>query len=198
MISTNGAKDLSQHLDLSNATEALLAGKLVLLPTDTVWSIACRSDDAGAVARAVSLKRQKSVENFELLVDSLPMMRRFVDEVHPRLETLLAYHVRPLTIAFAAGRNLPTEALNPDGGIAVRLVQDDYCRAIITTLGIPLFCTAASLVDGEYPPNFGAISSEVFPQVDYVEKYRQGEKSQDEPSVVVYLDSQEELEFIRE
>src|SRR5438128_7092213 len=36
---------------LDDATRAIAGGSLVVIPTDTVYGIACRPDDAGATAR---------------------------------------------------------------------------------------------------------------------------------------------------
>lgn len=192
---TNETKGMVSQDEIQEATEALRTGGLILYPTDTIWSIGCDATDPVAIERICNLRGHRSTDDFELLFDSFELLRRHVGPIHPRLETLLAYHVRPLTVLFDQPRRLP-ERLGRR--IAARLAQDELCRTLITAYGAPLVATAASLHGQPYPINFGAVSSQVIEGVDYVFKHRQQEKSNGEPSVMVRLSERDELEFLRE
>ena len=193
--STNEMKAMVSHDEIQGAIDALHTGGLILYPTDTVWSIGCDATDPVAIERICNLRGHRSTDDFELLFHSFDLLRRHVAHIHPRLETLLAYHVRPLTVLFDQPRRLPERLGAP---IAARLVQDECCRALIAAYGAPLIATAASLHGHPYPANFGAVSSQVIEGVDYVFKYRQQDKSNGEPSVMVRLSERDELEFLRE
>ena len=104
------------------------------------------------------------------------MLKEFVPGLHPRLETLLVFHNRPLTIVFKKVENFPLELLEPDGSIAIRLVKDVFSKLIIQRTGKPLMATYANLEEDDFPPYFGAVSSAVIQKVDYVVKFRQKEK----------------------
>ena len=198
MTFTN-VKHMAQHYDFEGAEKILSSGGLVLLPTDTLWSIACLPSHSNTLNRLLQLKRQKYADNFELLVSSVGMLKQYVEHLHPRLETLLAYHLRPLTMIFDNPTNLSSDALDAAGNIHIRLVQDPFCAALLEHLNQPLISTFAHVKDGVPPMNFGAISSEIIQGVDYVVKYRQNDKNIDElPVMVKLLEDQEELEFIRE
>jgi L-threonylcarbamoyladenylate synthase len=187
-----------QNYDLGGAKRALDNGQLILYPTDTVWSIGCDATNLRAVMRIRQLKKTQMEHGLEVLVSSVDMLRQYVAHLHPRLETLLLYHVRPLTVIYERGRNLPQSVMHEDGSIAIRLVQDDYCRALIDHLGIPLVAASADLRPGYYPTGFGTISSDVIEQVDYVARHRRTERILAEPSVMVRLGEKDELEFIRD
>lgn len=198
MTYTN-VKHMAQHYDFEGVEQILSSGGLVLLPTDTLWSIACLPSHEDAVHRLVQLKRQKHADNFELLVNSVAMLKAYVDHLHPRLETLLAYHLRPLTMIFDNPVNLPVIALDENEHIHIRMVQDPFCSALLEQLNEPILSTYAHIYDTQPPINFGAISSEIIQGVDYVVKYRQNDKKIDElPVMVKLLEDQEELEFVRE
>ncbi|MCB9266385.1 MAG: Sua5/YciO/YrdC/YwlC family protein [Lewinellaceae bacterium] len=196
--STNGRAIMVQNYDLESALETLLTGGLILYPTDTVWSIGCNATNPRAVGRLRQLKRTDDALGLEILVNSIDMLRRYIVHLHPRIETLLTYHLRPLTVLYEQGRNLPNSILSEDGQVAIRLVQDEYCRELIGRLGKPLVATAADLRQGYYPDNFGAISSDVIERVDYVSRHRRSEKERSRPSVVAQLSVKDELEFLRE
>ena len=187
-----------QNYDLESALETIRAGGLLLYPTDTVWSVGCDATNLRAVGRIRQLKQTDDALGLEILVSSIDMLRRYVAHLHPRIETLLLYHLRPLTVAYRQGRNLPNSVLDENGQVAIRLVQDEYCREMITRMGKPLVATEADLRQGYYPDNFGAISSDVIERVDYVSKHRRSDKVSAQPSVMARLSPRDELEFLRE
>ena len=196
--STNGRAIMVQNYDLESALETLQSGGLILYPTDTVWSIGCDATNLRAVGRIRQLKKTDDALGLEILVSSIDMLRRYVAHLHPRIETLLLYHLRPLTVAYRQGRNLPNSILDENGQVAIRLAQDEYCRQLITRLGKPVVATEADLRLGYYPDSFGAISSDVIERVDYVSKYRRSDKIPAQPSVMARLSPRDELEFLRE
>jgi len=198
MTFTNERASMVQNYDLEGAKRALQEGQLILYPTDTVWSIGCDATNLRAIMRIRNLKKTPVEQGLEVLVSSLPMLRQYVTHLHPRLETLLHYHVRPLTIIYEQGRNLPRSVMHEDGSIAIRLVQDDYCRALIDSLGMPLVAAAADLRANYFPTGFGTISSDVIEQVGYVSRHRRTDRTPSEPSVMVRLGDKDELDFLRE
>ncbi len=195
---TNEKIRMIKEYNLKGALTTLQQGGILLYPTDTVWSIGCDATNTLAIEKVKRLKQHTSTGGFEILVDSIQMLRQYVAHLHPKIETLLLYHVRPLTIVFDRARNLPAEVIAPDGSVAIRLVQDAFCSSLICDFGKPLLATFASMSEGTFPVNFGAISSEVIEGVDFVVKHRQGEKKTSEPSVVVRLSRRDELIFLRE
>ncbi len=195
---TNEKIRMIKEYNLKGALTTLQQGGILLYPTDTVWSIGCDATNTLAIEKVKRLKQHTSTGGFEILVDSIQMLRQYVAHLHPKIETLLLYHIRPLTIVFDRARNLPAEVVAPDGSVAIRLVQDAFCSSLIGELGKPLLATFASMSEGTFPVNFGAISSEIIEGVDFVVKYRQGEKKISQPSVVVRLSRRDELIFLRE
>jgi L-threonylcarbamoyladenylate synthase len=198
MTFTNNGALMVQNYDLDGALRSLHDGKLILYPTDTVWSIGCDAQNKRAVARIREITKTKVDHGLEVLVNSIDMLQQYVTHLHPRLETLLLYHVRPLTIIYEQGSNLPNSILEEDGSVAIRLVQDDYCRELIDALGAPLVAVPADLRPGYYPTSFGTISSDVVGHVDYVARHRRTERAQTELSVMARLNDKDELEFLRD
>jgi L-threonylcarbamoyladenylate synthase len=189
---------MAQNYDLEIALPALLGGSLILLPTDTVWSVGCDAGNEQAVAKLRELRLPDDKLGLELLVHSLEMLRHYVGRLHPRIETLLLYHMRPLTIVYNEVRHLPANLPAADGSLAIRLVHDPYCRKLIQSLARPVATLPADLRRGYYPINFGAISSDVIEQVDYVSRYRRADKATAQPSVMAKLSPRDELEFLRD
>lgn len=185
--------------DISEIVRLLEGGGIICYPTDTIWGIGCDATNEAAIARISALKGRAPDKGYVLLVSSIEMLKQYVPKIHPRLETLLSFHQRPLTIVYERGVvGLPAAAKAPDGSAAIRVAQDEFCQQLIEALGKPLISTSANKSGEPFPPTFGGISSEILGGVDYVVKYRQDDKEPGEPSSIAKLDRHHELDFIRE
>ncbi len=186
------------HYDLEPILSCLETGGTILYPTDTIWGIGCDATNEVAVEKVFSLKQRPPSKPFPVLVSSIEMLKEYVKWVHPRLETLLQYHERPLTIIYENATNLAKNATSADGSVAIRIPKDPFCQQLIENFGKPLVSTSANISDAPYPNHFGEISSAVIIGVDHVVKYRQLDKNMGQPSVICKLDENEELFFLRE
>lgn len=197
------AKDsicMTQNYNLTKISAILENGGTILYPTDTIWGIGCDATNAMAVDKIYSLKQRDRSKPFVMLVSSLEMLQDYVVHVHPRIETLLLYHLKPLTIIYEKAKNLPPIMTAPGGSIAIRIPQDEFCRNLIETFGKPLVATSANVSDQPFPSHFGEISSDILQGVDHVVRYRQRDKNMSAPSVIAKLADpvRAELEFLRE
>ena len=198
MTSTNEMIGMVQNYDLDGAVNTLLNGGLILYPTDTIWGIGCDATNEAAVDKVYELKKRDRSKPLIILVDSISMLKQYVAHLHPRIETLLTYHVRPLTVVYENAINLPANLTGADNSIAIRIVKDPFCNALISAFGRPLVSTSANVSNEPFPSNFGSVSSEIIQGVDYVVKHRQNEKVNGQPSVMVKLSDKEELIFLRD
>ncbi len=197
--STHNASWFTHPSDLEGSLQCLENGGIILFPTDTLWSLGCDAQDPVAVRRLLRLVRATDASHSEILTHSLDGMKGLVAHLHPRLETLLYFHQRPLTVLVDHTRRLPAEVLRPSGQVAIRIVQDAFCRQLLQAFGRPIFSNYAAPAGRPYPTSFGNISSEIIQGCNHVVRYRQTERSPGEPSVMVRLsEDTEELEFLRE
>ena len=186
------------HESLNSVFDILEDGKTILYPTDTFWAIGCDATNEKAVNQIYKLKRRQPEKGFVVLVSSIEMLKDYVTHLHPRMQTLLEYHHRPLTLIIDGPQHLAPSVGSAEGKVAIRIVRDEFCRQLIEAYGRPLIATAACIGDVPRPANFGSISSEVLSKVDYVVKARQNETSEKEPSVIVRVDEEGEMTFVRE
>jgi L-threonylcarbamoyladenylate synthase len=173
-------------------------GKIMLMPTDTIWALVCDATQPQAVQRIYEIKEQKTGTGLVTIVSDLDMLKEYVVNLHPRLETLLIYHTRTLTLLFEHTRNLPALLHGPDQTTAIRITFDPILRDMIARLGHPLVASAACTIDSAYPTHFGEIKSDILTRADYIMKYRQDDRRPFIPSVIARMGPDEELEFVRE
>ena len=183
--------------DLNEIVQLLNNGSVILYPTDTIWGIGCDATNSEAIERIYTLKRRPKEKSFILLVDDIPMLKDYVQSIHPRIETLLSFHDKPLTVIYKKGKNLPENVLGPKGSIAIRVVKDAFCREIIEKLGKPLVSTSANISGDPHPKHFGEIRSDILSGVDYIAQHRRDDREDVEPSVIVKYGPKGDLEFIR-
>jgi L-threonylcarbamoyladenylate synthase len=181
-----------------NAAEALARGEIILYPTDTIWGLGCDASNVQAIEKLYRIKNRPGAMPMIVLVDSIEMLKQYAPRIHPRVETLLTMHFQPLTIIYPGVQNLPEILRSEKKTIAIRVVQDAFCQAMIHALGRPIVSTSANVSGEPWPKGFGEISSEILTSADFIVRHRREEKETGEPSVIASYNSKGILNFLRE
>ncbi len=176
----------------------LRQGGTILFPTDTIWGIGCDATNETAVDKVYSLKKRDKSKPLIVLASDIDMIKKYVMHVHPKLETLLQYHTRPITVIYDHQDGLPKNVISKDNTIGIRIPQDNFCRELIQSFGKPIVATSANISNEAFPKNFGEITSSVISKVDFTIPYRQNDSNFLPPSAIVRLSPNEELIFLRE
>ena len=185
-------------IELDQIVKTLDHGGTIIYPTDTIWGIGCDATNRKAVEKVYQLKERPRSKPFIILVDGLDMLHNYVVSIHPRLETLLFYHRRPLTVIYEKPKNLPDIVLGRDGTAGIRITVDPFCQEIISALGRPVIATSANKNSEPFPTSFGNISFDVLQKVDYIVNYKRDEPCEHDPSAIVKLSDKSELIFLRD
>ncbi len=156
--------------DLNKALETLRRGGIILYPTDTVWGIGCDATRPDAVERIFRLKGRQDSKALITLIDSPANLERWVAGVPEVAYELIEAAVNPLTVVYdralvpPLAANLPA----PDGSLAVRIPDNDFCRQLCRQLRRPLVSTSANISGHPTPSSFNWIEQEIIDGVDYV------------------------------
>ena len=164
---------------IQQALEVLKRGGLILYPTDTVWGIGCDATQADAVARIFALKRRDDAKSLIVLLDRPEQVVRWVQEV-PSVAWELweaAEGANPLSLILPEGRGVAENLLPAGKTLAIRLVQNEFCKRLIHRLGRPLVSTSANLSGEPTPATFDQIPAVIREGVDWV-----ADTSMEEPS----------------
>ncbi len=190
------SNELLQAIELTVA--ALKKGQVILYPTDTIWGIGCDTENKSSVERVQQIKKNKEKGNLVILVNSIMMLRDCLISVHPRIETLLVYHKKPLTIIYDNPNNLPNYLISSDGTVAIRVSQDPFIHSIIDKFGRPIVSTSASLDSTKkIPSDFESIDTYIKEEVDFICPYKNLENMDGHPSVMARYNRKGDLEFLR-
>jgi len=183
--------------EIANSMNCLLAGGIILYPTDTIWGIGCDATDANAIQKIYQLKKREEKKSLIILAEDEKMIRRYVSNPSEKMLSFISTLQKPTTVIFENAVNFPKKLINEDGTIAIRIVNDDFCRQLIHELQKPLVSTSANISGEKYPQNFNEISEEIKNGVDYIVQHRQNDFSKKAPSSIIRLNTNNEIEFIR-
>jgi len=170
---------------------------VILYPTDTIWGLGCSIYSQKGVEKIYEIKQRDRNNPLLLLVDGISMLKKYAKSIHPRVETLHVYHKQPLTIIYEAGPRIPQYLLGDNKTIAIRIVQDEFCKSLINLLGYPITSSSANISHKPYPKIFSEIEESILNQSDYVVSYKQKHTKKGSPSVIAKFGENGDLEFLR-
>lgn len=182
---------------LSDIIKTLENDGVLLHATDTVWGLACSALSEKAIDKIYAIKQRERSKPILMLVDSLEMLKKHVPHIHPRIETLLHFHKKPLTVVYPRIKRLPEFALADNKSAAIRITRDPYTNHLIKLLGCPLMSTSANISEEPFANAFKDVSLEIIDKVEFVSQHRQDEILKGRPSVMVSYDEDGELNFLR-
>jgi L-threonylcarbamoyladenylate synthase len=183
--------------DLEQCLLTLADGGTILYPTDTIWGIGCDATNFDAVEKVFSIKNRSQKNPFIILVHSEAMLLKYVEEVPEIAYELIESADKPLTIIFPNAKKLAKNICSDDGSVAIRIVQEPFCKALIATLKKPIVSTSANLSNMPAPLLFSEINQEILMAVDYVVKFRQEERVQAHSSTIIKILPNNTLTYIR-
>jgi len=183
--------------ELNNALQNLLDGNTILYPTDTVWGIGCDATDTFAVKKIFHIKKRDKTKSLVVLVDSIEMLRHYIDTIPKRAIDFLKTSEKPTTVIYNNPKKLAGNVVAKDTTVAVRIVQDEFCRQLIHKFGKPIVSTSANISGSRVPKTFKEIDMSILDAVDYVVNL-QRDKISDSPSTIIRIDTKGEVEVIRE
>ena len=181
---------------IKNTITQLKQGKTILYPTDTVWGIGCDVFSETAVKRIYEIKQREDSKALIVLVSDIKMLQEYVvvdDEILKLIKS-----GKPTTIIYADCKNLPKHILASDGSVAVRLVNDQFCKKLINTFGKPIVSTSANISKSVTPQIYSEINETILHDVDYVVNWRQEDESSISPSKIIKILNNGKHQIIRE
>lgn len=131
--------------DLARAAALLEQGELVAIPTETVYGLAVRADDAAAVARLFVAKGRPTDNPLIVHVASVAAIDAVARTLTPLAARLLAsFAPGPLTVVLDARPDLPRAVTGGLDTVGVRIPDHAIARALIERSGLALAAPSAN------------------------------------------------------
>ena len=129
---------------VKRAVEALQAGDLVVLPTDTVYAVVADAFQNSATQRLLGAKRRGREVPLSLLIRNPRQVIGLARDVPETAERLMAsYWPGPVALVLPEQPDMPWELGHTAGAITLRMPAHDLLLAIAAEVG-PLACSAAN------------------------------------------------------
>lgn len=135
---------------LAQAERIIAAGGLVVIPTDTIYGIACNPTNNAAIDRLFTVKRRPRTKSLQVLLDSPDRLASLGLSLPAPLDVLAARFLPgPFSPICLAGVQCPLATVRVDDRTqAVRVPDSDVTRRIIAAVG-PLAASSANISGGE-------------------------------------------------
>lgn len=141
-------KEAPTALQLNEIAQLLRDGKVILLPTDTIYGLHALATDAGAVDRIAEIKGRDETKPFIVLAASIDQLVELgIDADIDLLRRLNEVWPAPLTAILPLPHPIP--ASRGASSLAVRIPALDWLRGLVARTG-PLVSTSANR-SGEPP-----------------------------------------------
>jgi L-threonylcarbamoyladenylate synthase len=165
------------------ALEVLRAGGVAVVPTDTVYGLAARPTNAGAVQAVFVAKGRPEVMHLPVLAASVTQVRDLGVDFTPAAAALARWWwPGPLTLAFGFDPGLERPAwLAGREEVAVRIPDHDFLRALLAQTGV-LVVTSANPHGAPTPRTAHDVAASLGPAVDLIVD---GGRLADVPSTLV-------------
>ncbi|WP_143310009.1 L-threonylcarbamoyladenylate synthase [Chitinophaga vietnamensis] len=184
--------------DITAALPVLRNGGLIVYPTDTIWGIGCDATNEAAVKKVFALKQREESKSLVILLADVRDLLHHVANPRPDIAEIINGFTRPTTVIYEGALGLASNVINADGSIAIRIVQDPFCRHLIKRLRKPLVSTSANISGAPAPATFADISPEIIRGADYIVKYRQQETATHTASRIIRIGKDGSIAIIRD
>ena len=126
---------------IAAAAQRLAAGELVAFPTETVYGLGARADDAAAVAKIFAAKGRPSAPPLIVHVADAAVAQYFAQPLPPLAQRLMAAcWPGPLTVIVPRRSDIATAAAGAQGTIGLRCPAHPVARALLQAVaarGVP-------------------------------------------------------------
>jgi tRNA threonylcarbamoyl adenosine modification protein (Sua5/YciO/YrdC/YwlC family) len=136
---------------LARAVDALRAGGVVVMPTDTVYAMTCRMSDSEAIKRVYALKDMDPKKPLSILVADMSTVGQYARSVTTPVFRMMK-RVLPgaYTFVFPAGPDIPKIMLRKRKTIGIRMPDHPIPLEIAERLGEPLLSTSIRNPDDDF------------------------------------------------
>ncbi len=174
---------------LARAVQTLRRGGVVVVPTDTVYALACSLNDTDAIERLYGVKGITPAKRLSLLVADVATASRYAKGItNPVFRMMRRVLPGPYTFIFQATPEAPRIMLHKRRTVGIRIPDCPIVAAILAELPCPLLSTSVRNASDEFVLDPAEIEAGLSGQVDLVVD---GGLLVNEPSTVVDLSSDE-------
>lgn len=170
--------------EIEKSLKILQKKEILLYPTDTVWGIGCDATSEAAVSKIYTIKQRAESKSLIILVDEIEMLQQYIPTISKEIKALLSKTTNPTTIIYNNPIGLAKNVVAQDNTVAIRIVQNDFCKQLIAAFGKPIVSTSANISGNETPKSFKEIAQPILESVDYVVNLYREERNEKSSTIL--------------
>ncbi len=135
-----------QPAAIDRAASAIRRGKIVAIPTDSLYALVADPYNLHAVGKVFAAKGREFTRSLPLLVRDIVMAEELASELNSRFFVLARrFWPGPLTIISSASAKVPLKVTGNTGRLAMRQPNSLVATALLEALDQPLISTSANI-----------------------------------------------------
>jgi L-threonylcarbamoyladenylate synthase len=155
--------------DLILAKKLLTEGKLVAIPTETVYGLAANGLDETAVAGIFSAKNRPTFDPLILHVASIEQAQSLCTDWPEMADTLArAFWPGPLTLILPKAAHVPDLTTSGQPTVGIRMPNNRLTLELLGTLPFPLAAPSANPFGYVSPTNAQHVADQLGDRIDYI------------------------------
>jgi L-threonylcarbamoyladenylate synthase len=155
--------------DLILAKKLLTEGKLVAIPTETVYGLAANGLDETAVAGIFSAKNRPTFDPLILHVASIEQAQSLCTDWPEMADKLaLAFWPGPLTLILPKADHVPDLTTSGQPTVGIRMPNNRLTLELLSTLPFPLAAPSANPFGYVSPTNAQHVADQLGERIDYI------------------------------
>ena len=138
---------------IQQTIEVLKDGGLIIIPTDTLYAVACDALNSKAIEKVCKIKGiNPEKTNLSILCDDISMVSEYAKFDNYAFKLMKENTPGPFTFLFRAASSLP-RAFKGRKIVGIRIPDNEAVRKLVAALGNPLLSTSISYEDSDYGIN---------------------------------------------
>jgi len=150
------------------AAAVLRRGGIVVYPTETLYALGARADDAAALRRLARAKLRPEGKPLPLLAGDRDQVLRVARLEGGALRAADRFWPGPLTLVLPAAPELDAAVTAGSGTVGIRIPGSAVARALALRAGFALVSTSANPAGGPPPARVADLHPHLLAQVDHV------------------------------
>ncbi|MGB0994876.1 MAG: L-threonylcarbamoyladenylate synthase [Acidimicrobiales bacterium] len=155
---------------VADAGAALAEGRLVAIPTETVYGLGCNALDPDAIAGVFEAKGRPASDPLIVHVDGVAMADTLIEGGLPTVAARLAaaFWPGPLTMVLPKTEIVPDAITSGGPTVGVRCPAHPVARALITASGVPVAAPSANRFGRISPTTAAHVVEELGDRIDLI------------------------------
>lgn len=179
-------KDMYNELIINDAVDILNDDGVIVLPTDTVYGLACKGDSEIGKSKIYRIKERNLNKKLPIIVDTYERLFDVCEVSEKKIRRVRSYFPGELTVIL--------NKKNSEESVAVRMINNEIVNKIIERLDCYLYLTSANKSNEEPISNIDKLIDEFEGKIDMI---IMGNKMKKVNSTIVDMTG-DKLKLIRE